>query len=179
MPSKMIRKIAREIALKWRNPSRYFLERKIFPRIQSKKVLYVGVAEYTQSYPKILEKNNNSVWTIDIDLKVAKYGSKNHAIGSIVDAKNYYENNFFDVIFLIGIFGYGLDKKKEAEIAIKNIYNILKQGGIFIIQWTDLKGKNPINPRELKNIKLFKSIRFCNYSSRCKINSAIYEFFKK
>ena len=52
------RKIIRELVLKWRNPSRYIIERKIFPKIKNKRVLLVGVADYIEDYPQRLKEND-------------------------------------------------------------------------------------------------------------------------
>lgn len=160
---KRLRKIARETLLKWREEGRYISERKIFPRIVGKKVLLVGVAHYTADYPKRLGKNE--VWSIDIDPEVSKFGAKRHITGSISEANKFYSENFFDVVLLLGVFGYGLNDNNEAEKAMKACHSILKKNGALVIQWSDILGKNPINPKNLKNFQLFEEKSMFGYSS--------------
>ena len=163
---KIFRKILREILLKWRQRCRYDLEKKIFPKIKNKKVLLVGVANYTADYPKKLRKND--LWTIDINPKVAKFGAKKHIVGSVVEINKFFSNNFFDFIILYGVLGYGLDTLDEAEETMKNCHKVLKEGGILLIGW----GPNiPNPPNKIKNIKLFKQVPFFDFSINHKYES--------
>jgi len=151
------RKIAREITLKWRHPDRYILERKIFPKIKNKKVLLVGVAHYTSDYPKRLGENKrNEVWTMDVDSEVRKFGAKRHITDSIANVNKHFKKEFFDIILMPGVFGYGLNTKKEGERTMFACHEVLKRGGEFIITWNNLKPKNRIIPEKLKGFKLFK-----------------------
>ncbi len=90
---KDIRKILRELTLKWICPQRYIMERKIFPEIRNKKVLLIGVADYTSDYPERLK--NNELWSIDINPLVDEFGAENHIIGDAVKIDQY-----FDMILL-------------------------------------------------------------------------------
>jgi len=177
---KISRKIARELLLKWRNKERYILERKIFPRIKNKKILLVGCAHYTSDYPKRLK--DNQLWTIDIDPEMVKFGAGNHIIESIVNVDKYFQKEFFDVIILFGVFGYGLNDKKEAEKTLENCAKVLKKKGILIIGWNDLPGYNPINPRNLKNFNLYQSFSWDSIPSGYKTEKrlkGVFEFLKK
>jgi hypothetical protein len=164
---KLIRKTARELTLKWRHPDRYILERKIFPKLVNKKILLVGVAQYTSDYPKRLgEGKDNEIWTIDIDPKVREFGAKNHIVDSISNADKHLEEEFFDIILMLGVFGYGLNHKKDGEKALKSCYNLLKKGGVVIITLTDLAPKNNLRPEKLNKFKMFKEASFQNYPKR-------------
>ena len=168
----------RELLLKWRCESRYVLERKIFPKIKKKRVLLVGVAHYTEDYPWRLRKND--LHSIDIDPAVAEYGSKKHLIGNIVKANKYFPEDFFDIIIFFGVFGYGLDKQKDAEGAMKSCNKILKPGGLLIIGWGNIPGHNQINPRKLKNFNLFNTISLFKIPSSYKTrNKGVFEFLIK
>jgi len=173
-----LRRAARELSLKWRNEGRYIIERKIFPKIKNKKVLLVGCASYTSDYPKRLQENE--LYSIDVNKEVVMYGAKNHIIGSVVDIDKYFEKEFFDAILFFGVFGFGLNNKKEAEKALKNCYNVLKTGGVIMIMWQNIPGHNQISPRELENFKLFKTINVSNYISGYETRKKqIFEFLKK
>lgn len=173
-----MRKIAREILLKLRNPSRYILERKIFPKIKNKRTLLVGVAYYTADYPKRLKENH--LWTIDINPEAAEFGAKKHIIGNVVYIDKYFPENFFDVIILFGVFGYGLDKIEEAEKTMRNCARVLKKKGQLIIQWTNIQGHNQINPRKLKNFDLYTPRTLYGFKSGHRTtNKAVFEFLIK
>ncbi len=175
---KNLRKIAREVSLRWRNEGRYVIERKIFPRIKGKKVLLVGCAPYTSSYPKKLR--DNELWSIDKDPEVAKDGAKNHIVGSVTEIDKYFGKESFDVILFFGIFGFGLDDIKEAEKTMKSCSKVLKNKGLMVVMWQNIFGHNQVNPRELKNFSLFRPIKFDKYPSGYETNKKqIFEFLLK
>lgn len=174
---KKLRKIARELMLKKRCEERYIVERKIFPRLKGKKILSVGCASYVADYPHRLK--DNEVWTMDIDPEVEKYGAKKHIIGSVADVTKYFEKDYFDVIFLLGVFGFGLYDKKEAEKTMKGCHEILKKNGLLMIWWSDTPGRNQIDPRKLKNFSLFKPVKAFGVESGHKTKKkVILEFLK-
>jgi len=175
---KKLRKAARELTLRWRNEGRYIIERKIFPKIKDKKVLLVGCANYTSDYPKRLYENE--LYSIDVDKETAEYGAKNHVVGSVVEIDKYFSKEFFDVILFLGVFGFGLDERKHAEKALKRCYKALKKNGVMVVMWQDIPGHNQINPRELKNFKLFQTIKVSDYESEYETKKKqIFEFLKK
>jgi len=168
-----IRKIIREVFLKKRNPIRYILERRIFPFIKNKDILYVGVAEYTKDYPKRLR--NNNLITLDYNYKVKDYGAKEHFIEDITN-KNITKiiNNRFDIIFLIGIFGYGVDTELGMEKTLRNCYNLLKDNGIIIIEMS-----NKIRLRKLKTYNLFCEVEVFDMASTFLIEDRVFYFWMK
>ena len=175
---RFLRKFIRELTLKWRKPERYLLERMIFPKIKNKKILLVGTANYTKDYPKRL--NQNDLWSMDINPSMAKYGSKKHIIGDVVKIDKFFPKNHFDVILFIGIFGYGLNDKKQAEKTLENCAKVLKNQGKMIIQWSDISGHNQINPEKLENFKLFKRKEMYGFPPKIKTKeSKIFEFLIK
>lgn len=148
----------RNLILKWMNYPRYIIEKKIFPSIKNKRVLLVGCTHHVGDYPKKLRKND--VYSIDINPEMEEFGAKKHIIGNVVEIDKYFKEGFFDVIFLLGVFGYGLNEPKEAEKTMKNCYKVLKKGGILIILCKDISGCNQIVPEKLKNYRLFTSISY-------------------
>jgi SAM-dependent methyltransferase len=169
----IFRKLLREIFLKWRNPERYFIERKIFPKIKNKKILWVGIGSYTANYPKKLK--NNDLTTIDINPHVSKYGSKKHIVEDITKVKF---NDKFDIIFFLGVFGYGVDTKSQVEATFRNCYNFLKENGILVVSVSKLpQHKIPI--RKSKNYYLFQPIEAYSYKSLTEVGNSVYEFLLK
>lgn len=179
---KTLRKIAREALLKWRIEDRYLIERKIFPKIRNKRILLVGCADYTKDYPKRLKDNKeNYIWTIDIDPKVQNFGSNKHIIGNISKIRSFFPKEFFDLIFLVGVFGYGLNKKKEAEKALDDCSKIIKKEGLLVIGWSDIPNHNQTNPKKLKNFKKFKEVQAFGIPSgyRTNKNKILYFLIKR
>jgi len=181
----IVRKIIRELFLKFRCAPRYDLERKIIPKIKNKKVLLVGVADYVSDYPTRLK--NNELWTIDKDSSVEQFGSKKHIIGSVVEIDKYFPENFFDFILFCGVFGCGLDNLEDAEKALKNCHKVLKDGGILIVGWDtkSVEGKGYRTPlsEHLKNYKLFIPVPMFGFPVGYKFYSKdsyhTYDFLKK
>jgi len=174
------RTFVRPLVLKQNNEARYIIEKKVFPLIKNKKVLLVGVAEYCDFYPKILEKNNNDVWSIDLDSNVTKYGAKKHVVGDISSASKYFKRDFFDVILMGGVFGYGLNDKEAAEKTMSEIFRILKKDGLLIIWWSDSPKRNMVVPSKLKKYKLFKTISIRGVPTGYKTKEgAVFEFLVK
>lgn len=172
------RKILRPIFLKWDSPCRYLVEKKIFPKIKNKRVLLVGCAEYAEHYPCLLEKNNR-VYSIDIDPEAAKYGAKHHIVGDVCRINKYFKENTFDIILFGGIFGYGLNNVKDAEIAMKNCHYVLKRGGLMIIWWANTPKHNQIIPKKLNNFKLFRETSFAGVSSGLEVKKVRFEILTK
>jgi len=168
----------RNIILKWENYSRYIVEKKIFPLIKNKKVLLVGCAHYVEDYPKKLRKND--VYSIDIDPEMAKFGAKKHIIGDVAEIDEYFPKNFLDMIFLGGVFGYGLNDPKKAEKTLKNCHKILKKRGVLIIWWKDVPERNQVVPERLKNYKLFTLISLAGIKSGYRSKEeVIFDFLMK
>jgi len=141
----------RKLVLRWRNPSRYFIIKKVIPEINNKKVLWVGVAKYCVDEVKKLEKNND-VTTLDINSELINFGAKKHIVDDISTTKLDEE---FDFIFLLGVLGYGVDLPQIAEKTFRNCYRLLKTNGILIVSVLDVPKRNYIKIRELRNYKLF------------------------
>jgi len=174
----ILKKIYREIFLKEINEFRYILERDIFPGIKGQRILFVGVNDDTKNYQKIL--SGNDFYTIDKKKLSYKYGANKHITGKFEEIDNLFNKKYFDIIFLIGVFGYGTNRKENAEKIMLNCYNLLKDDGIVILSWTDIKKRNKIKPRELNNFKLFKPISICRYPSQYRTqNNNIFEFLIK
>jgi hypothetical protein len=117
------------------------LTRRIFNRIyesiRKKRVLFIGVADYTQKEIRWLIKNNVEVWTFDKDATKSKFGaSPNHIIDSIENVYEYFPKNYFDVVFMLGVIGYGLDKPSDILKTFRNLRIILRKDGNLIVSLT-------------------------------------------
>lgn len=172
-------KPVRGIVLKWKNYPRYIIEKKIFPSIKNKKVLLVGCAHYVNHYPNLLSKGGNDVYSIDIDPKMAEFGAKKHIIGNVVEIDKHFREGFLDVIFLLGVFGYGLDDTKNAERTMKGCYKVLKDRGMLIITGIDNSDNNRVIPKNLKNYKLFTPISLAGIKNGYMFKRTVFNFLLK
>ena len=164
---------------------RIVLEEKIFPTLSSndelKKILFVGCEWYTKDYQDFFK--NKEYWTIDFNKKVARFGSVNHIINKLENAGSHFQEGYLDLIICNGILGYGLETKKEAEIAFETCYKILRNGGLLLIGWNFGHRENMFDPRELSALKNFKPIIFSPLDAdRYKVEGTtnhVYDFYIK
>ena len=102
----------------------------IYKTIKKKRILYIGVAEYSNDV-KILEENNKVI-SIDKDMLKGKFGAKKHycmSISGIVD----FPDNYFDLVIMVGVHGYGLNNIEDLLKSFDNIKRILKYNGNLIL----------------------------------------------
>ncbi|MBI3325641.1 MAG: methyltransferase domain-containing protein, partial [Nitrospinae bacterium] len=83
-------------------------------------------------------------WTIDYKTIKRKYGSPNHITANITHLEKYFQQNYFDVIIMNGVIGYGLNHSIDIEAAIDACFRTLDRGGIFVLGWNDHKRRKPV-----------------------------------
>ncbi|MCK5357401.1 MAG: class I SAM-dependent methyltransferase, partial [Elusimicrobiales bacterium] len=134
------------------------LERIIFPYILAyfnpKKILDIGREGYQEFYNEFFR--GRELWTIDIDPEKQEHGSTHHITDNVSNIKKYFSDNHFDFILMNGVFGWGLDKRKQINQTFNAIYDILKPGGIFILGFND----DIIPLKEIKGLKKLTSFNF-------------------
>jgi hypothetical protein len=149
---------------------RFILEEVILPYFakdtRCQKVLFVGCAAYTQWYEEIFQ--HQEYWTIDPKRVKQKYGSKRHLIDSIARIRRYVTNDYFDVIVINGVIGFGLNHISDIEPAIDACYEVLARQGILLIGWNDTAQRTPIDLRAIHAIRQFREytfepLRTCHY----------------
>lgn len=141
---------------------RDILERIIFKyvliHLDPKTILDIGREDYEHFYNKFFI--GRKMWTIDLDPQKEEFGADNHIIDNVVNLQKHFQNNFFDLIIMNGVFGWGLNEKNEIELALNAVYDTLKPGGLFIFGWNDIKGSVPIPLEEITALKKFKAFHF-------------------
>ena len=130
------------------------------------KVLFVGCAAYTQGYQELFR--NQEYWTIDPKRAKQKYGSKKHIVDSITNIEQHVVKNYFDVVVMNGVIGFGLNRIGDIERAIDACYEVLASSGILIIGWNDVARRTPIDIRSIRAISRFSESHFeplhtCHY----------------
>jgi SAM-dependent methyltransferase len=150
------------IYLKNHQDDRLVLENIIFPYFQNDDefitIISVGTAWYTKSYNK--KFRGKKYWTIDLNSKMKKYGSKKHIVDSLENLHLYFQKNQVDLIVCNGVFGWGLNKPEDIEKSLIVCYDILRSGGVFILGWNDLPEYRPVLLDQIMALKLFKQMSF-------------------
>ncbi|MBW4602475.1 MAG: class I SAM-dependent methyltransferase [Calothrix sp. FI2-JRJ7] len=166
---------------------RYILEQKIIPYFvkhqEFKKVLFVGCGSYTKHYKRWFKQKE--YWTIDINPLKKIYGAKNHIIGSMSDLNTHFPENYLDLVICNGVFGWGLNDKKEVEKAFSVCFQCLSQGGVLIIGWDNVPERKPFPLETCESLGQFHPYFFSPLSTteyknlEDKSNTHIYSFYMK
>jgi hypothetical protein len=130
------------------------------------KILFVGCSAYTQWYEKIFD--GKEYWTIDPKHVKRKYGAKYHIVDSITNIGRYVSKNYFDVIIMNGVVGYGLNRVSDIEQAIDACYEALVSEGILLVGWNDTPRRTPIDIRAMHALSklreyYFDPLQACHY----------------
>jgi SAM-dependent methyltransferase len=146
-----------------KDESRRVLEQVIFPYFLDedtyRDVLFVGCSWCTKGYNKRFEKKKN-YWTIDNWPWKKRYGAKQHIIDELQNLGNYFPRGALDLILCNGVFGYGLDAKKDVERAFRACSDCLREGGVFVIGWADIEGRRPLPLEACRSLHAFKPFVF-------------------
>jgi SAM-dependent methyltransferase len=130
-------------------PDRRYMTNIILPNLSKlfpNKVLFVGTRSYTRYYRIYFNNKSCEYCTIDINPEFALFGSKNnHIVGNILEAEHYYPINFFDIIVINGVFGYGVDDADSQNKALEQIHKILKKHGVLLLGWNNDRVDDPLN----------------------------------
>ncbi|MGH7998602.1 MAG: methyltransferase domain-containing protein [Brasilonema sp.] len=141
---------------------RYILEQKIIPyfaeRKEYTKILFVGCGSYTKHYEKWFQKKE--YWTIDINPMKKIYGAKKHITGSMSDLSLYFQEKDLDLIICNGVFGWGLNDRKDVEQAFSGCYKCLRKGGVLVVGWDDVPDKKPFPLETCESLMQFQSYFF-------------------
>ena len=140
---------------------RTVLENVILPTLAGRpdvrRVLFVGCAEYTQAYERYFA--GSEYYTIEIDPKRASFGATapgHHFIDSVENVRAHFDEGALDLIFMNGVFGYGLDDRDQANATIERCHEVLAPGGTLVIGWNDLPECKPFEPVELGALARFE-----------------------
>jgi len=126
--------------------------------IRFQKILFVGCAAYTRWYEKFFAMKE--YWTIDYKKIKRKYGSPNHITDNITHVEKYFQPDYFDVIIMNGVIGYGLNHSIDIEAAIDACFMTLDRGGIFVLGWNDHKRRKPVEIGNIQALKKFTESYF-------------------
>jgi SAM-dependent methyltransferase len=145
-----------------KSPHRLPLEETIIPffagRAECQRILFVGCSLATLWYNKAFREK--LYWTIDAAPQKARFGSGRHIVDRLKNLAKHFEGGYFDVIFMNGVIGWGLNDPKEADVSIHACYHCLKPEGKLVIGWNDIPERRPFLIDDLPALKQFKRWSF-------------------
>jgi hypothetical protein len=123
-----------------------------------KRVLFVGCSAYTQWYQKFF--SDKEYWTIDPVHVKRKYAADHHVIDSISNVRRYITPDYFDLILMNGVIGFGLNQLTEIEQAVEACYEVLARQGVLLIGWNDTRRRTPVDLRSIRALRKFREYYF-------------------
>ena len=122
-------------------------------------------------------------WTIDLKYVKRKYGSERHIVDSITNIGRHVMNNYFHVVIMNGVIGFGLNRIRDIEKAIDACYAVLARDGIFLVGWNDTARRMPIDIQGIQALSKFREYHFeplqaCHYRTEVSRRHT-YSFYQK
>ena len=164
LPLRVFRKVRFEVrvltgrGMRDKSPHRLPLQESIFPYFVKdsycRRVLFVGCSLATLWYNKVFREKE--YWTLDSDPQEARLGSSHHVIDRLANLTEHFDDDYFNVIFMNGVIGWGLDDPEEAEVSIRACYRCLKPEGKLVIGWNDIPERRPFSIDDLQALKQFE-----------------------
>lgn len=129
-------------------PDRRYMEQTILPAFAARRprrLLFVGIENYTAHYPRWFTAAGTEVWSIDIEPRVAGYGAASrHIIGDVLDLGQHFPPTHFDAVFLNGLFGFGLDTVEDATRAVEACHRVMHPNSPLLLGWDADRFDDPL-----------------------------------
>jgi SAM-dependent methyltransferase len=100
-----------------------------------RQVVWVGAAPYTFHYERQFDSKATHYQTMDIHPRMDVWGAKTHFTGSVEHIDRFLPAGSVDVVFLIGVYGFGLNTREGLDRALAAIRMVLKPGGLLVFSW--------------------------------------------
>lgn len=144
-------------------PDRRLLEDVILPHYGARDdvrcVLFVGTHWYTVHYPQYFPAAR--FLTLDIDPRQARHGSPGgHLVASVTEVDRHLSARCVDLVVLNGVFGWGLDRREDAEQALQAIHAVLRDDGELVVGWNDVPSRRPFPFGELRALSGYEKVVF-------------------
>lgn len=143
-------------------PDRRVLEDTILPALSARsdlrRVLWVGCAPYTAHYRRFFR--GHEYWTLEPKWENRLYGARRHVIDRLENLSNYFDAGSLDLILCNGVFGWGLNRREDAELAFENCFDVLRSGGELLLGWDDQDPHRPHQPEDINSLQHFRHHMF-------------------
>lgn len=123
---------------------RYLLET-ILPALRAagpRRVLFVGCRPYTRPYQAFFDMSE--YWTLDIEPKVARWGSALHRTGDVRFCDAVFEPGYFDLVLLNGVLGWGVDTDADIDRTLRAVRGVMRNGGLLLVGWNQGRCADPL-----------------------------------
>lgn len=137
-------------------PDRKLLERVFLPNLASdpsvRRILFVGTANYC-NYGNVFR--GSEYVTIDPSQAGAQGGGQKHIMDRLANLGSYYPKEYFDLIILNGVLGWGLDDPDDIETSMWTCFTHLHSGGRLLIGLNETGGPKPVCLCSIDALKAF------------------------
>ena len=138
-------------------PDRKILERIFIPNLANdvtcERVLFVGTATYCNYEYAFKQKE---FVTIDPDPVATNGGGARHIIDKLANLGLYYPEDYFDLIILSGVLGWGLNEAAEIEASLMVCFRHLRPGGRMLIGLNETGAPAPVCLNAIEALTRFK-----------------------
>lgn len=125
---------------------RRVLEQQILPALAGDpaiaRVVFVGCDWYTAHYERLLA--GVSLHTLDPAPGRRRYGAARHHVAGLQQLDRLFAPASLDAIVCNGVYGWGLDARRDCEQAFRASARCLRPGGWFILGWNDVPAHDPV-----------------------------------
>jgi len=165
---KNLKKAASKVAvafgadLRMKTADRAVLENIILPWFAQdarfQRVLFVGCDWYTKGYSKLFAARE--YWTLEPNPHRRKFGATRHVQDVGQNVVHHFTPASLDVVFMNGVFGFGLNDRQGTEETIAGMHECLRDDGVLVFGWNDIPQNRPFPLDEIESLKRFRPFVF-------------------
>jgi uncharacterized UPF0146 family protein len=138
-------------------PDRVFMRETIIPFLLQRhvrKVLSVGVRQYTVEITDRLIEAGIEVWTMDIDPDTHVWGAPGrHIVGDAMRLPVYEAARDMPCILFNGVLGFGIDSPDEVGRALRALSEVLSADGLLVLGWNSDRLPDPVHHPEFSRFQ--------------------------
>ncbi len=147
---------------KLREHNRDVIEQSVLPGLANDPdghdVLFIGCHWYTWHYRKFFQEKKYT--TLEINPARARYGARDHCVGSAAELPSHFASESLDVILLIGVIGWGLDDVDLIEQTFEGCHDVLRPGGKLVVGCDHVPERMPVDLEQLSSLQKFQPWHF-------------------
>jgi len=159
---------------------RLFFENVMIPAFglfNVRNILFVGVAPYTWHYSKLFKRNGIVMHSLDCRPEAAVWGAKgNHVTGDVLNVRSLLGDVKFDLVILMGVIGYGLNKPDDIRDTYDAVSDVLADDGRILMACESKFGLDPLLIAEGCRNKFIAMPSYC-FCESIKLQEFDYGFY--